>query len=457
MSIRTRLAAWAGAVVFLALVAGGGTVLWLQGRLGLARVDEELDAAATAVAGIFGEEFGERLAVDPAVQDTLEGLNLTRVGFAVIGPDGRIVGSKALDQPHVSATVLQMPRAGTVTVDGGPAGIRIRATDVSTHGVAVRIATWTSLEPLAAERRTLERAMLLGIPLTVLVSILGGLWISRRALQPLSALAHQAEVIDARDRRARLSLPDRGDEIATVSGAFNRLLERLAVAMQQQREFMADASHQLRTPVSVIRTAAEVTLSRPARTDAEYRESLDVVARQACRLSRMVDDMFVLARADADARPLQLAPVYLDEVAEDVVTDCQVLARARQTTLALETAGEAPFVGDEHLLRQMLTNLIENALRHTPPGGTVTLSLAGRDDRGWRLQVADTGTGIPDGDADRIFDRFVRLDAPGSDAGAGLGLPIARWIAEAHGGSLTLERTGPQGSRFAVVLPSVRA
>jgi two-component system OmpR family sensor kinase len=454
MSIRTRLAAWSGAVVFLALLAAGGTVLWLQVRLGLARVDAELDSAAVAVAGVFGEELGERHAAEPAVQDMLEGLNLTRAGFAVLAPDGRVLGSKPLDQPAVSAAVLQAAGDRTFTADGGPAGVRVRATTVRSRGFAIRIVTWTSLAPLAEERRSLERAMLLGIPLTVLVSILGGLWIARRALGPLSELAHQAEVIDARDRGARLSLPEQGDELSTLAGAFNRLLERLAAGMQQQRAFMADASHQLRTPVSVIRTAAEVTLSRAARTDGEYRESLDVVARQAQRLSRMVDDMFVLARADADARPLQLAPVYLDEIAQDVVADCQVLARSRQTTLALETGGDAPFVGDEHLLRQMLMNLIDNALRHTPRGGTVLVSLRTRDGGGWRLQVVDTGGGVPDGDAERIFDRFVRHEAPGSDAGAGLGLPIARWIAEAHGGSLTLERTGPQGSRFAVLLPA---
>lgn len=205
-----------------------------------------------------------------------------------------------------------------------------------------------------------------------------------------------------------------------------------------------------------MRTAAQVTLSREDRTKAEYRESLDVVARQAERLTRMVDDMFMLALADADARPLQVAPLYLDELIDEVAGEARLLAATRQVTLRTESAGETPFVGDEHLLRQLFMNLLENAIRHTPRNGTIVVSLT-RDGASLAAAVTDTGPGIAPGNSRRIFDRFVRLDAPDSEGGAGLGLPIAKWIAEAHGGTLVLESTGPHGSRFLLTLPAERA
>jgi signal transduction histidine kinase len=311
---------------------------------------------------------------------------------------------------------------------------------------------WTSLGPLQAERQNLERAMLLGIPLSVGLAVAAGLGIGRRALRPLEAMVRQTAAIDGRSPSARLTGFNPHDELGTLGRGFNALLDRLAASLQQQRVFMADASHQLRTPVSVVRTSAQVMLTREGRSEEEYRDSLDVIARQARKLTRMVDDMFTLALADADALPLQPAPLYLDELVDEATEDVRMLAVAKDIRLSTELAGETPFLGDEHLLRQMLTNLLENAIRHTPPLGTVTVSLT-RSPDGVRLVVADAGSGIDSADAERVFDRFVRLDAAGREAGGGLGLPIARWIAESHGGTLVLVTTGPQGSRFEISLP----
>jgi two-component system, OmpR family, sensor kinase len=265
-------------------------------------------------------------------------------------------------------------------------------------------------------------------------------------------MASQAESIGSHNLDARLSIANPADELGTLGHAFNRLLERLAAALQQQRVFMAEASHQLRTPVSVIRTAAQVMLSREHRPEEEYRESLDVVARQAQRLTKSVDDMFILALADAQARPLHVAPLYFDELVGEVIDDLRVVADSRQVTLRGDSAGEAPLVGDEYLLRQMLTNLIENAIRYAPRGGTVTVMVR-LAPATLTVTVTDTGPGIAPSDADRIFERFVHLDRPGSESGGGLGLPIARWIAEAHGGTLLLASTGPAGSQFVITLP----
>lgn len=453
LSIRTRLTLWYSLIVFVSLIGAGLAILWLQGRLGLARIDGELTTATVAAAGVLRTELNEGLSLEQGVQDLIEELNLSDEGFSVVTASGSVLGSKKARGPGIATAAIASAGATPITVAAGASGVRIRAADFVHQEVKVRIVAWKSLAPLQAERRTLERAMLVGVPLAVLLSVVGGLGIGRRSLEPLAEMAVQSSRIGSRNLDVRLSTANPFDELGTLARAFNGLLDRLGKSIRQQRAFMADASHQVRTPVSVIRTAAQVTLSQPERSVAEYRESLGLVARQAQRLTKMVDDMFMLAMADADARPLQMAPLYLDEVIDEVVDDIRPLAQSKQIALLAESSGETPFIGDEHLLRQLVTNVLENAIRHTPPNGTVTVALT-RADGDLRLQIADTGGGIGADDVERIFERFVRLGPAGSEAGGGLGLPIARWIAEAHGGTLVLASTGSLGSRFLLTLPS---
>jgi signal transduction histidine kinase len=226
--------------------------------------------------------------------------------------------------------------------------------------------------------------------------------------------------------------------MGTLAGAFNDLIDRLNAAIDQQRRFMADASHELRTPVSVVRTAADVTLGRDARTEAEYRESLRIVGEQARRLSGLVEDMFLLARVDAGQRQIVATDFYFDEIVTECVRSTQVLADARQVTIVSEVAADVSYTGDEALARQLVANLLGNAVRHAAPGGRVWVSLAVAGSL-LRLSVSDDGAGVRTEDRERIFERFVKLDPTrNADGGAGLGLSIARWVAEAHGGTLTL-------------------
>jgi two-component system, OmpR family, sensor kinase len=216
------------------------------------------------------------------------------------------------------------------------------------------------------------------------------------------------------------------------------LIDRLNLAIEQQRRFMADASHELRTPVSVVRTAADVTLGREKRTESEYRESFRVVSEQARRLSGLVEDMFLLARADAGQRQLVATDFYFDEIVTECVRSTQVLADARRVSIVSEIAADVSYSGDEALARQLVANLLGNAVRHAAPGGRVWVSLVVAGPL-LRLSVSDDGAGVKPEDRERIFERFVRLDPTrAADAGAGLGLSIARWVAEAHGGTLTL-------------------
>ena len=221
---------------------------------------------------------------------------------------------------------------------------------------------------------------------------------------------------------------------------------------------MADASHELRTPLSVIRTTSAVALQRADREKAEYREALGIVEEEARRLTRIVEDMFTLARADAGQPGLQRTQFYLNELLADVARAASVLAARKNIQIDVSLADEARFEGDEALLRRMLLNLLDNAIRHTEDGGKVQITLEPRAGQ-YVVRVGDTGGGIPPQDQPHIFERFYRADKARSRAetiagsGAGLGLPIARSIAEAHHGSLELERSGETGAVFVILLP----
>jgi signal transduction histidine kinase len=205
-----------------------------------------------------------------------------------------------------------------------------------------------------------------------------------------------------------------------------------------------------------------VALARKDREPGELREALDVVRGEGRRLGRLVDDLMLLARADAGELPVRPEQLFLEELLQDSTRAARGLAAARGITLIAPPTEEAPFVGDAHLLRRLVMILLDNAIKYTPGGGEVRLSLD-RDRAGerYRISVVDTGPGVPSWATERIFERFFRVDESrtrstqddGGFASAGLGLPIARWIAEAHGGTVQLDATGPGGSRFVVTLP----
>jgi heavy metal sensor kinase len=267
----------------------------------------------------------------------------------------------------------------------------------------------------------------------------------------------QAERIGAVNLHDRLAVRNPNDELGRLAQTFNDLLDRLDQSFERQRRFISDASHELRTPVSILRGEAEVALSQASRSPEEYRESLAVLHQEAQRLARIVEDLFTLTRADAGEYRLAHSDFYLDELVADCVRAARALAQAKNITLVAVTPEELPVRADEDLLRRMILNLLDNAIKYTPAGGNISVACGCVPD-GYEVSVTDSGPGIPAEMQSRIFERFFRVDRSrarsGVDGGAGLGLSIARWIAEAHLGRIDLARSDATGSTFTVRVPA---
>jgi signal transduction histidine kinase len=271
-------------------------------------------------------------------------------------------------------------------------------------------------------------------------------------------MSDRAHKISAENLSQRLPVANPRDELGKLAGTFNELLARLDTSFSQQRRFMADASHELRTPLSVIRTSAEVTLGRENRDEPEYRDALKIIDEQVKRLSHIVEDMFTLSRADVGRRALTVTDFYLDELILETARAATILGARKEVRIETLEMGEIPFRGDEGLLRQMLLNLLDNAVKYTPAGGFVRVKVEQSEAR-YRILVEDSGLGIPEREQELIFERFYRVDKARSGTaesdgwGAGLGLSIARWIAQAHGGDLVLQHSDDTGSTFCATLP----
>ncbi|HLJ73996.1 MAG TPA: HAMP domain-containing sensor histidine kinase, partial [Thermoanaerobaculia bacterium] len=252
----------------------------------------------------------------------------------------------------------------------------------------------------------------------------------------------------------RIPIVNDRDELGHLALTLNDLLARLQRAFDSQKRFMADASHELRTPVSIIQGEADVVLSRADRDVAEYRTSIEIMRRAATNLTRIVQNLFLLARSDAGTYPITLSRFYLDEVLADCVRAMRSAAVSKRISLTCDCAAELPIVADEELVGRLFLNLIDNAVKFTPDGGTVTLR-SFRDGDHYAVEVTDNGPGIPPSDQPHIFERFFRGDRTRRRiGGAGLGLSIAKWITEVHGGTLQLKSSDTSGTTFVAVLPA---
>jgi heavy metal sensor kinase len=477
-SVRVRLTLWYSAVLALVLLALAGGMYLLLARNAMQSTDSNLSELADAFLTTVEAELESDTSVPGLVEAAREAIAEHRFrddAFVVLDPDGRIVITSE-DLPDAGGARREFPREvftsesfrklahlagwGARTfgdVAGGRDGYR---GVVRSFAVGSREFTLVVLQSLHRQQNVLEgivQTFAVVIPFAVVLATAGGYFLAKKSLAPVVAMSTQAGKISASNLHQRLKIRNETDELGHLAKSFNELLDRLDASFEQQHRFMADASHELRTPVAILQGEAEVSLSRETRSPDDYRESLGIVRAEAGRLSQIVEDLFTLARADAGQHPLVKREFYLDELVTEAVHSARALALEKEIALVCETSEECLFFGDEGLLRRMVMNLLSNAIKYTPRGGSVSVACRTTGDR-YELTVSDSGPGIPVEFQARIFDRFFRVDSArsredGDKGGAGLGLSIARWIAEAHGGSLELMSSETKGSVFSAFLP----
>ncbi len=290
-----------------------------------------------------------------------------------------------------------------------------------------------------------------------LVPVLLGLgwWWTRRVLAPLSALTHAAEQIESNNLRLPLPRSMNDDEVDTLSAVFSAMTTRLDASFHQIREFTLHASHELKTPLTVMRAQLETLLRENASLPTGQTEWVESLLDEVQRLTKIVDSLTLLTKADAGLIPLERKPVSLREIVQEATEDAVYLAQPRDVQVTLDDCDEAVVTGDRHRLRQLLLILTDNAVKYNHPGGSIQISL--RENSGTaELRVTNTGEPISPGMGNSVFERFVRGEnAAGKVEGCGLGLTIARWIVQAHGGSIELSATGNQQTTALVRLPVV--
>jgi two-component system OmpR family sensor kinase len=448
-SFRVRLTLWyvgCFAALFTLLMAGLYGVL---SRALTSRLDESLLSQSATAAALFQDEMGETQ--NDATKSAGEAVTNMRLG-----------ASKAavLDGARVLAASRPFDAAAAVRAGGGEKeaayaipGERAAVCRFNFNGHAYVAVASEPMDAIEASLAAIRRAMFLALPLILAIAGAGGYWFATRGMAPLDAMAAQARRISGSNLDARLEIGDAAEELTALAASFNELLGRLDQSFENMRRFVGDASHELRTPVAVIRGEADVTLSKE-RSAAEYKESLAIILDESRRLSRLVDDLLNLARADAGRVKLQAQEFYWNDLLTECCRSVQSLARAREIELECRCAADMPFSGDEELLRRMTLNLLDNAIRYTPPGGKVLAELETHAE-GVRMRISDTGIGIGPDAAPHVFERFFRADQARSrgNGGFGLGLAIVKWIAESHRGAVELASRPGAGSTFTVTLP----
>lgn len=472
-SVRTRLTLWYTVALALPLVAFAVASYLTFSHTVRERTDAFVSDALTVFARELGAERRAGPSLEEAMRRTLSEVRFREVDIAILDATGDLVGTSPHLAPAAEVGAASAPpdaarlaeaagRAG----EGGPrmatvrrAGraYRVLVRPLSEEDRSFRLVGIHPLADVEAMLGRIRRLFLIAIPLIIVFAAGGGFFLARRSFAPVSAMAARAAEIGANTLDERLPIVA-DDELGHLARVLNDLLDRLERSFETQRRFMTDASHELRTPTAIVRTEADVTLSREGRPEQEYRASLEIIRDASRRLGRIVEDLFLLARADAGHLVLARAPLRLDEVVRETGRTATPLAEERGVRVELGPLPEARLAGDEDLLGRLVLNLLDNAIRHSPAGSAVEVSMRAGEGA-WDLRVVDAGPGIPPEAAGHVFERFFRVDQARAreggtlTSGAGLGLSICRRIASLHGGDVELVASRPGRTEFRLVLP----
>ncbi len=502
-SVRFRLTLWYLAVLMVILSAFGLTVYYAQQRSLSAQFDDLLRTRIQQIALTY-DAATQRLDVttppsplnNPTnaskISATARGLNINEVGV-LLSPQGGLLQTLGDPAPaSVDAMVSLTAKVSTDTTrglvailpdesltlasNGKPADYGLISMAILQQQRVVAYLTFGAPTTVAKQLSALATTLLVAGALVLLLAAVGGFWLADRAMRPIRAITAMAQQISGSDLGRRLAFKRR-DELGELAGTFDHMLDRLADAFTRQRQFTADASHELRTPLTIIELKVSRLLEEPTITD-QQRAALTMIQQERQHMTQLVDDLLFLARADGGHTRELRDIVHLDELILDVAERFAPLAQLRRLQIQVDALPDVSVRGDRLYLARMLGNLVENALKYSGPDGSCArIALATHEQVGaqWaRLTVSDDGPGIPADHLPHVFDRFYRADvarthstdavADGGNpsdtserAGSGLGLAIVHWIAQAHGGDITITSEVGAGVTCVVALPLYRA
>ena len=457
-SFRLEITAWFLVLFTVLFVAFGVFLFEVLERALHKRLDEGLSSAVGTAAGLFRGEMAELHGdAAAAAREATSEISIRRVLVAVF-EGGKLLASnaplKSAELPSVAAraSAANQSEFRTMLPQYGKHGGRAVARALVIDGRQYVLLAVESLHSIQSDLAVVRNVLFLALPLVVLIAGIGGFLLATRSLAPVRLMADQARSITDKNLNTRLDIGAAHKELQVLTDSFNELLSRLDQSFETMRRFVADASHELRTPLAVIRGEADVSLAQ-SRSPAEYQESLAIIQDEARRLSRLVDDLLNLARADAGHVHLRVEEFYLNDLLAECCRSVEAAAAARQIDLECRCPDDVPFRGDQELLRRLVLNLLDNAIRYTPAGGKITVKLEAAECE-LRILVSDTGIGVPPEAAPYIFGRFYRGDQARSrqNGGFGLGLSIVKWIAESHKGTVNVTSEPGKGSTFTVLL-----
>jgi heavy metal sensor kinase len=441
--VRVRLTLWY-TVILAGIVLALFLAVFVFVKASLFRqLDREVGSEFAAISQVLSEEPNELAEIDAEI---------TGQAFLVSKKGAVLFETPAFKMSGLTAAGVGTASAGRSVMTPSGAGFRLKS---GPAGADLVLAVAVSEAPVRGALRTLMAIFLLALPVGLLLAAFGGSVMAGRLLRPVDQMAARAEKISAESLSSRMPVEDPRDEFGRMADVINRMLSRLEESFERLRRFTADASHELRTPLSVIQSVGEVALQENL-DPAAYRDRIGSMLEEVSRLSRLVDSLLTLTRGDAGALALRRKEVDAVRLTAQAVEDMRPLAEEKRQDLTLSVEGPALVLADEATLRLALVNILDNAIKYSPPSGTIT---AGVKIRGGEalIEVTDCGPGIPAEHADRVFDRFYRVDESrsGQAGGAGLGLAIAKWAVEVNGGRIELETREAGGSTFRLVLPHI--
>lgn len=461
LSIGVRLTLWYLVIFALGeVVFGLGMWFILRDNL-FDMVDDDLESQVDDLSRILASQPKDAsLARLQALMKEAYGSEHWGDYLAVYAEDGQPIYISPALQSHSSVVVPPQQVQKTLyrirKIDGKH--FRFAFSKLSVNGHVYVVETGLTADDAIDTLHLFRSYLLMFAPLLLLIAAGVGYWMSRRALSPVDALVRTARDVSGTNLSTRLEKLHTGDELQRLSDTLNEMLDRIEAAFSRVTQFTADASHELRTPVSLIRTEAELSLRR-ARTQNEYQESLRHILLEAERTTALIEQLLSLARADSGRETLQMQPVDLSTVLHGVADAWKQVAAIRDLRFSTNLPhSDAWVAGDESLLRRVADILLDNAFKYTLAPGSVSLSLEHREQLAV-ITIQDSGIGIPQDEQGKIFERFYRVDKSRSRAqgGNGLGLSIAQWIVSQHHGSIVVESRPGEGSTFRVELPTIAA